>query len=102
VDLSKLAEINFLDADQILRVLDSGEGIFHPTGSTRVAVDGNIGTVDSNLRVLEFQNLYLVSTSVLISGGGANPTMTELMLGLRLVDHFKYLDRQAERNLSNE
>lgn len=89
--ISQLVDTFFLDDCEILESLATGGGIYHPTGSTRIQVDGFSGSVDVNLKVNRFSNLYLVSTSVLNWGGGANPTMTELMLGLRLVDHLNSL-----------
>lgn len=81
------AETVFLDDDEILDNLVRGGGIFHPTGSTRIKFNDFSGSVDTNLKVIGLKNLFLLSTSVLNFGGGANPTMTEMMLGLRLVDH---------------
>jgi len=77
----------FLDDEEVLSTLSKGGGIYHPSGSTRISFNGHEGSVDSNLKVNAMDNLYLVSTSVLNSGGAANPTMTEMMLGLRLVDY---------------
>lgn len=88
-ELAKLAKLEFLSINSILEALDFGGGIFHPTGSTRFSIENLSGTVDSNLRVVGFGNLYLLSTSVLNFGGGSNPTMTQLMLGLRLAKHFE-------------
>jgi len=98
-DLHNYAEIDFLNYVEILNNLDKGGGIFHPTGSTRIEFNGISGSVDTDLKVKELKNLYLLSTSVLNSGGGANPTMTELMLGLRLVDHLVSQQRVLNKNL---
>lgn len=89
--VNELAETIFLDGEVILNNLAEGGGIFHPTGSTRIKFKDSLGSVDANLKVEGFRNLYLLSTSVLNFGGGANPTMTEMMLGLRLVEHFASL-----------
>ena len=45
------------------------------------------GVVDSDLKVFSLSNTSVLSTSVLPTGTGANPTMTLCMLALRLVDH---------------
>lgn len=63
-----------------------GGGIYHPAGTTRLALSANDGVVDSRLRVFGLSNARVVSTSVLPTSGGANPTMMLLMLGLRCVD----------------
>jgi len=66
--------------------LAAGGGIYHPAGSTRMADAVTEGVVDHQLRVFGLPNLRVVSTSVLPTVGGANPTMMLLMLGLRCVD----------------
>lgn len=66
-------------------MLESG-GVYHPTGSTRIGREAATGVVDRDLRMFAFPQIQLVSTSVLPTGGGANPTMMALMLGLRCVD----------------
>ncbi|GAA4043552.1 GMC oxidoreductase [Parerythrobacter jejuensis] len=60
-------------------------GIYHPTGSTRMGTSAADGVVDADLRLFAEPRIQLCSTSVLPSGGGANPTMTALLLAMRLV-----------------
>jgi choline dehydrogenase-like flavoprotein len=59
----------------------------HPMGATRMARSKADGVVDENLRVFTTSNLYATGTSVLPTGGYANPTFTALALTLRLADH---------------
>jgi choline dehydrogenase-like flavoprotein len=66
--------------------LARGGGVYHPGGSTRMANSAGDGVVDADLRVFGLPNLRVLSTSVFPTGGGANPTMMLLMLGLRCVD----------------
>lgn len=66
-------------------MLDSG-GVYHPTGSTRMGRDAASGVVDRDLRMFAFPRIQLISTSVLPTGGGANPTMLAMMLGVRCVE----------------
>lgn len=66
-------------------VRDSG-GIFHPTGSTRMGKDATSGVVDRDLKLFSFPQIQLLSTSVLPTGGGANPTMMLFLLAMRCVD----------------
>ena len=68
--------------------IKNADGIHHPSGSTRMGKSKEEGVVDSDLNVFLINNLKILSTSVFPSGGGANPTMTLLMLGLRFVDQF--------------
>lgn len=60
-------------------------GYFHPTGTTRMASRPQDGVVDSNLRLFGIPDVQLLSTAVLPSSGGANPTMMVLLLAARLV-----------------
>ena len=65
--------------------LMNGGGIYHPGGSTRMAKEAASGVVDGDLKLFGLENVSVVSTSVLPTGGGANPTMMEMMLALRSV-----------------
>lgn len=65
------------------------EGIFHPTGSTRLGLDPASGVVDRDLRLFALPQIQLLSTSVLPTGGGANPTMMLMLLALRCVDQYR-------------
>lgn len=60
--------------------------IYHPVGSTRMAARPEDGVVDPHLTVFGTQNLSVAATSVLPTGGSANPTMTLLLCTLRLAD----------------
>ncbi len=71
---------------EIERALAASSGIYHPGGSTRMGISATSGVVDPDLSVFGLRNVSVVSTSVLPTGGGANPTMMLLMLALRLVD----------------
>ena len=72
----------------IKEFIKKADGIHHPSGSTRMANTKEEGVVDKDLNVFSINNLKILSTSVFPSGGGANPTMTLMMLGLRYVDQF--------------
>jgi choline dehydrogenase-like flavoprotein len=65
--------------------LSLGEGIFHPGGSTRMASEPAGGPVGPDLRLFGIRNVTVAATSVLPTGGGANPTMMLMMLGFRAV-----------------
>lgn len=66
--------------------LSAEAGIYHPTGSTSMSDDPEFGAVNRDLRVHYLDNLSICATSVLPTGGGANPTMMALLLALRWVD----------------
>ena len=69
-----------LDANLEIRV--SGYG--HHMGTTRMSADPRYGVVDENCRVHGIQNLYLAGSSVFSKCGGRNPTLTLVLLSLRL------------------
>ncbi len=84
---SKLARFRRLPKEAVEADLVVGGGIYHPVGTTRLGLGPDTGVVDTNLRVFGLSNVSAVSTAVLPTAGGANPTMSALMLALRCVDH---------------
>jgi choline dehydrogenase-like flavoprotein len=64
-------------------------GAHHPMGATRMHEDPRQGVVDADCRVHGVENLFVAGTSVLPTGGSANPTLTVVALALRLADHLK-------------
>jgi choline dehydrogenase-like flavoprotein len=56
----------------------------HHMGTTRMHPDPRYGVVDENCRVHGIENLYLAGSSVFPTGGFANPTLTLIVLALRL------------------
>jgi choline dehydrogenase-like flavoprotein len=65
---------------------NSHADVFHPGGTTRMGSNRHAAVVDSDLRVFGFGNLWTSSTATLPSGGGANPTLTLMLLAMRLAD----------------
>jgi choline dehydrogenase-like flavoprotein len=59
-------------------------GFGHHMGTTRMSADPRYGVVDEHCRVHEIQNLYLAGSSVFPTCGGKNPTLTIVLLALRL------------------
>ena len=83
---SKLGEWKALEPRVISASVGSSEGIFHPTGSTRMGSTSAAGAVDKDLKLFGAPNVQLLATSVLPTGGGANPTMMLLLLAMRCID----------------
>jgi Choline dehydrogenase and related flavoproteins len=69
-----------LDAN--LEIPVSGFG--HHMGTTRMSADPHYGVVDENCRVHGINNLYIAGSSVFSKCGGRNPTLTIVLLSLRL------------------
>jgi choline dehydrogenase-like flavoprotein len=59
----------------------------HHMGTTRMSSDPRHGVVDENCRVHGVANLYVGGASVFPTGGGTNPTLTIVLLSLRLGKH---------------
>ena len=63
--------------------------IYHLMGGTRMTSDPNKGIADPNLRVHGIDNLSIASLSVFPTGGSSNPTLTLMMLTLRLAERLR-------------
>jgi choline dehydrogenase-like flavoprotein len=63
----------------------------HHMGTTRMSADPRYGVVDENCKVHEIQNLYIAGSSVYSTGGGRNPTLTIVLLALRLADFLNHI-----------
>jgi choline dehydrogenase-like flavoprotein len=85
-NLSSLGEWSSFDNSRIVGKIINNEGYYHPTSSTRMADDPSSGVVDTDLRLFSSPRIQLLATSALPSGGGANPTMMLMCLGMRCVD----------------
>lgn len=59
----------------------------HHMGATRMGLDPKYSVVDKNLRVHDFNNLFVAGSSVFPSSSCVNPTLTIVALSLRLKDH---------------
>jgi len=86
-DYSRVAKFVMRPPKEILQDLSLGGGVYHPCGSTRMGKSSSDGVVDKNLRLFNVKNISVVATSVLPSSGGANPTMTLLLLALQVVNN---------------
>jgi choline dehydrogenase-like flavoprotein len=78
-----------LDKDMTIGPI-GGQG--HHMGTTRMSADPRYGVVDENSKVHGMRNLYMAGASVFSRCGGRNPTMTVVLLSLRLG---KYLSKMA-------
>ena len=87
--LNSIGDFDIKDKSEIIHHINNGDGIHHPSGSTRMASNSLDGVVDKDLKLFSIKNTRILSTSVFPTGGGANPTMTLFMLALRLVDQIE-------------
>lgn len=63
--------------------------IYHLMGGTRMTSDPHKGIVDPSLEVHGIDNLSIASLSVFPTGGSSNPTLTLMMLTLRLAERLR-------------
>lgn len=61
----------------------------HLMGTTRMSDDPKQGVVDRNCRVHGMSNLFVAGSSVFSTAGGGTPTLTLVVLALRLAEHLK-------------
>lgn len=59
----------------------------HQMGTTRMSENPKFGVVDKNQRIHGIQNLFIAGSSVFPTGGGCNPTLTIVMMSLKLGKH---------------
>ncbi|HHC09105.1 MAG TPA: GMC family oxidoreductase [Actinobacteria bacterium] len=76
------------------------QGTWHHIGTTRMHVDPRHGVVDADARVHGVGNLYVAGSSVFPTGGVAAPTLTIVLLALRLAEHLAARPRPARIDLS--
>jgi choline dehydrogenase-like flavoprotein len=89
-DLSSLGEWTSFSRSRIIDDVINNSGYYHPTSSTRMTDIPSNGVVDMDLQLFTIPRIQLLSTSVLPTGGGANPTMMLMCLGMRCVEqHIK-------------
>lgn len=62
-------------------------GIGHHLGTTRMGADPNESVVNARLRTHDLRNLSIVSSSVFVTGGAMQPTLTIAALALKAADH---------------
>ena len=84
--LKKIANFKLKNNEQIIEEIKKGDGIHHPTGSTRMSNNPEEGVVDKDLKVFFLKNTRILSTSTFPTGSGGNPTMTLFMMTLRCVE----------------
>jgi choline dehydrogenase-like flavoprotein len=59
---------------------------FHHMGTTRMGTDPDSSVVDPQCRIHDLANCWVASSSVFVSAGAMNPTLTIAALALRVAD----------------
>ena len=60
---------------------------FHHMGTTRMGTDPEESVVTPGLRTHDLDNLWIAGSSVFVTGGAMNPTLTIAALSLKAADH---------------
>jgi len=81
--------LEYADADPRQSAWDQAGDGFHQAGTTRMAADPKDGVVDPQSRVHGVDNLFICSSSNLVTSGQANSTFVLVAFGLRLADHLR-------------
>ena len=79
-------QLNDFVLDPTIKITNFGAHA-HQMGTTRMSLDPKYGVVDSNCKIHGLSNFYVAGSSVFPTGGGTNPTITIVMLALRLGEH---------------
>ena len=64
-------------------------GVHHHMGGTRIGNNFKTSVVDSNLKLHDLKNCYILGSSVFPTGGYSNPTFSIVQLALRLAEHLE-------------
>jgi len=70
--------------------VESGSGpAYHHMGTTRMGTDPSESVVNPQLQSHDIDNLSIASSSVFVTAGSMNPTLTIAALALKCADHLK-------------
>tara|TARA_B100000989_G_C19531904_1_gene470529 strand:- start:3271 stop:4653 length:1383 start_codon:yes stop_codon:yes gene_type:complete len=64
-------------------------GSGHTMGTTRMSDNFSTGVVNENLQHFNYNNLFIIGSSVFPSGGAINPTLSIMALAFKLSDYLK-------------
>ena len=85
--IKELAEFERLSDAGLSASMRSNCGSYHPTGTIPLGPLSVGGCLDGNFYLHGSKNVQILSTAIFPSGGGANPTMMLLLMGLKCVDN---------------
>jgi choline dehydrogenase-like flavoprotein len=93
VQRSILAELD-VDPEWVVGPETTGPA-FHHMGTTRMGTDPASSVVDPHCRTHDLSNCWIASSSVFVTGGAMNPTLTIAALALKAADHLEEALRQS-------
>jgi len=98
IELAKeMARFNLARVQLAPFILDTNleipaEGFGHHMGTTRMSTNPRFGVVDETCRVHGIDNLYIGGSSVFSKCGGHNPTLSIVLMSLRLGEHLSKVE----------
>lgn len=81
--------LEYLTDDPAASVWEQAGDGFHQIGTTRMSAEPSTGVVGTNSQVHGVDNLFVASSSVFVTSGQANSTLTIVAFALRLADHLQ-------------
>lgn len=87
-----IGRLGFLEVSQRFlsgEYLERQDPINHHIGTAKMGSTKEAGVVDKNLKVFDFENIYISSSAVFPTSSNVNPTFTIVALSLRLGAHLK-------------
>lgn len=86
IEALDIKEIIYLDQKKVMKHLSNEAEVYHPVGFFSFSKKNNIRVVNSKMELNGFKNLHILNTGVFPSAGGANPTMTLLLISAYLTN----------------
>ncbi|MGC1304711.1 MAG: GMC family oxidoreductase [Caulobacteraceae bacterium] len=80
-------EWSFPEAELEAEVMRQCNDGHHQIGTVRMAASSDLGVVDADCRVFGAPNLFVAGSAVFPSSSQANPTLTAILLAVRLAEH---------------
>ena len=93
-ELDKIGHLNWRDSTHGSDAQSAD--VYHPSGSTRMGLDGRSAVVDADLKSFHVKNLWVASTSTFPAGGGENPTLMLMLFVFRLSEHLAAIHRRRK------
>ena len=81
--------LKYLTEDPATSVWEQAGDGFHQVGTTRMSAEPSRGVVGTDCQVHGIDNLFIASSSVFVTSGQANSTLTIIAFALRLADHLQ-------------
>jgi choline dehydrogenase-like flavoprotein len=78
---------SFPEAELEAEIMRQSHDGHHQIGTVRMAASPEQGVVDRNCRVFGASNLFVAGSAVFPSSSQANPTLTAILLAVRLAEH---------------